>query len=41
MYFNGKAREDSLLISIEAEKTDVRVTVDDLYAKPREENKVD
>lgn len=41
MYFNGKAREDNLAILVEAEKPDPKVTVEDLYAKPREENNFD
>jgi hypothetical protein len=41
MYFNGKAREDNIAIMIEADKSEPKVTVEDLYAKPREENNFD
>jgi hypothetical protein len=41
MYFNGKASEDTVSISFEPEKKDPKVTVEDLYAKPREENNFD
>jgi hypothetical protein len=41
MYFNGKAREDNISIPLVADKTEPKVTVEDLYAKPREENNFD
>jgi hypothetical protein len=41
MYFNGKASEETVAISFEPENKDPRVTVEDLYAKPREENNFD
>jgi hypothetical protein len=41
MYFNGRASEEAVVISFEPEKKEPKVTVDDLYAKPRDENNFD
>jgi hypothetical protein len=41
IYFNGKAREDNLAVTIEPAGNEQKVRVEDLYAKPREENNFD
>jgi len=41
MYFNGRASEENVVILSESEKKEPKVTVEDLYAKPREENNFD
>ncbi|HVN57228.1 MAG TPA: hypothetical protein VMT63_02925 [Bacteroidales bacterium] len=39
MYFNGRAREENLQVSVEPGTSEPGVRVEDLYAKPRDENK--
>ncbi len=41
MYFNGRASEEKVEILPDPEKGEPKVTVEDLYAKPREENNFD
>jgi hypothetical protein len=40
IYFNGKAHEDNIAIPFDAPVNDEKVRVEDLYSKPREENKL-
>ena len=41
MYFNGRAREENVMMAADSKVTEPKITVEDLYAKPRDENNFD